>query len=100
MLIGCDGNENNFLTLKECEQMCTGKYEGIVHEQKGILANGKATDASGCIYSDWSNWSECYKGELCKDNYQTRELKVIGNHGRKNCTDIVKKRTCFLENCF
>ena len=85
------------------------QYLQHVCKNGGVLCPGQLKELKVCMkecgnecsndfFGEWSNWSECVKGEKCEDNYQSRIREL-----QKECggdSYLTEKRKCFLENCF
>jgi hypothetical protein len=59
--IGCDGNENNFITYSDCMKSCSDLNKNYTAD--AIKLNNMKEDELiypiNCMITEWTDWSEC-----------------------------------------
>ncbi|XP_066257165.1 spondin-1 isoform X2 [Euwallacea similis] len=116
---GCEGNQNNFNTLEQCQTLCsqyhkelmansTLKRKGLEASISGIMSYNIQNDATtahiypsvNCQMSKWTEWSECIVGGDCGPGYKFkyRHVQVAPQNGGAPCSKrMMKKKRCFVE---
>ena len=64
-----------------------------------ILYNSITNYTPDCVYSKWSNWSDCKQGKSCDENFQTRQRRNLSKFLNQDCPEMKERRKCYLKNC-
>ncbi|CAG7726149.1 unnamed protein product [Allacma fusca] len=112
----CKGNQNNFVSEKDCENACSVLRENL--SDSALSSSYGSTTRQGnnfwplhqaqrpddgpsidCSVSEWSDWSRC--SSTCGQGFKTktRYIKVYNQNGGHPCPALKKTRKCKDNTC-